>query len=169
MKHLFTRMLAALISLLAVCSIMTPVAFCADDSLVRSMDPSNEYEKYSDGWDEISELDIEVGKKTPRSEFEIVTGSYTVSHYSSKKELVWSATLTATFEYNGDKASCISVSITPKTYKSGWSVEKSWTEKSNNVGSGHAYFTKNIVGADVESGHAFLRITCDPKGNLRKG
>ena len=65
-------------------------------------------------------------------------------------EILWKATLTGTFSYNGVSASCTSASCTTTVYNS------SWSEKTN-----HAYPSGASAMAEVTMVQKFLFITVD--------
>ena len=94
------------------------------------------------------------------------TGTKGYKHYDSGNTLVWEASITATFTYNGTTASCTSVSKSTTIYNNSWRCTASSCSKSGATATGNFTFKHYVLGVPVKTINKTLTLTCDPNGNV---
>lgn len=95
-----------------------------------------------------------------------VTGSKVYTCYGSNDNVLWKATLTATFAYSGAWYTCTTANCNVTIYSSYWRV----AEK-NTVGTGSCAITdltmERVVSGEVqETISCRIKLNCDSNGNL---
>lgn len=190
MKHQVHRLIAMLITLLIVCSVLSPVAYCEnnsygsmvgrdsgketgdeekedgkEDELIEEGKPVTFGETstiFDTGWEETGEVTI---VETVQS----TSGSNTVTYktyktrYSSDNEKLWRVYLTATFEYNGTSAKCISSEISVEEYNNYEATYKT-SYYSGNTATATADFGYDMGIKVLYVGTTTVTITCDKYG-----
>ena len=90
-----------------------------------------------------------------------------VSYYSSTGKLLWTATLTAEFTYNGKTSVCDSVKTGYMIYDSDWKVISEGCEKSGNTATGHFTVRQYKLAVPLKTIEKSVTITCDKDGNIQ--
>lgn len=94
------------------------------------------------------------------------SGKKDYNHYSASGILQWTATLSATFSYNGSSSTCTSVnSLNATIYDSNWSLHSKSSSKSGNTAIGNVTMRySGLLGAkDIP---ITINFTCDKTGKL---
>jgi hypothetical protein len=86
--------------------------------------------------------------------------------YDSDDIELWSASITATFTYNGTTSSCTSVSKSTTIYKSSWKCTASSCSKSGATATGNFTFKRYVTLIPVQTVNKTLSLTCDKNGNI---
>ena len=212
MKHQVHRLIAMLITLLIVCSVLSPVAYCEnnsygsmvggypgketrdeekedgkEDKLIEEGKPVTFGETstvFDAGWEETGEVTIvetvqstsgsnTVTYKTYKTRYssdnESTSGSNTVTYktyktrYSSDNKKLWRVYLTATFEYNGTSAKCISSEISVEEYNNYEATYKTSYYRGNTA-TATADFGYDMGIKVLYVGTTTVTITCDKYG-----
>ncbi len=94
------------------------------------------------------------------------SGSKTVSKKNANGVVLWSATLTGTFTYDGSKATCTSSKINVSISASTWKVSNKSASKSGNKAIG-TFVMKQYLQSEVIAETPYtVTITCSPAGKL---
>ena len=107
-----------------------------------------------------------------RQMIQLLSGTKTVSktkyvnYYDSNGTLLWTVSLTASFTYNKQQATCTYVSRHSEVYDRDWSVVSSRTEKSGNTATGYFTVRQTKLGVPLKTIERTLTLTCDPNGNV---
>ena len=134
----------------------TMVAFSVDECNI-------EYEFFEDG----SYAVIVIQKETPLlAKSGSVTETKTYKYYDNNHSLDWTASITASFTYNGVMASCTSVSKSTTIYDTSWKCTASSCSKSGATATGSFTFKYYLLGVPVKTINKTLTLTCDPNGNI---
>lgn len=134
----------------------TMVAFSVDECNI-------EYEFFEDG----SYAVIVIQKETPLlAKSGSVTETKTYKYYDNNHSLDWTASITASFTYNGVTASCTSVSKSTTIYDTSWKCTASSCSKSGATATGSFTFKYYLLGVPVKTINKTLTLTCDPNGNI---
>lgn len=94
------------------------------------------------------------------------TGRRTLNYYNSDNEVLWKATLTATFTYTGSSATCTSASITYSVNDSSWQIISATASKSGNTATGNVIAKHYFVGIPIKTVNEAFYITCSATGTL---
>ncbi len=90
-----------------------------------------------------------------------------VSYYSSEGKLLWMATLTAEFTYNGKASVCDSVKTGCTIYDSDWKVISEECEKNASTATGHFTVRQYKLAVPLKTIEKSITITCDKDGNVK--
>ena len=150
MKKLVTLILTALMSL----SLLPVQAFAADSNVIY----------YDDG--SYAVVTIEIDQQTLTRASTIKAGTVAYNRYSTAGTLEWTASMKASFSYNGSTSTCISVNIPVVTiYNDNWSVVSQTSSKSGNTATANITMgLKQIIGTSKVP--ITLTLSCDKYGNL---
>ena len=96
-----------------------------------------------------------------------VTKTKYVNYYDSNGTLLWTASLTATFTYNRQQATCTSATCHSVTYDRDWSVAFSHVEKEGNSATVRFTARQTKLGVPLKTIERTLTLTCDTKGNVQ--
>ena len=105
-----------------------------------------------------------------RQMIQLLAGTRTVSktkyvnYYDSNGTLLWTVSLTADFTYNGQQATCTSVSRHSEVYDRDWSIVSSRTEKSGNTATGYFTVRQTKLGVTLKTIERTITLTCDADG-----
>ena len=152
MKRLLSFGLAVLVML----SAFSFVSFAADETIMS-------VESFSDG---------SYGITSTKTVFALfaakgtVTKTKTYKFYDTSNNLDWTASITATFSYNGTTASCTDVSKSTTIYDSAWKCTSSSCSKSGATATGNFTFKRYVLLVPVQTVNKTLTLTCDPNGNV---
>ncbi len=94
------------------------------------------------------------------------TRTKTAKHYNSNDELEWTASITATFTYNGATASCTSVSKATTIYDNSWRCTASSCSKSGATATGNFTFKHYVLQIPNQTINQLITMTCDKNGNI---
>lgn len=113
------------------------------------------------------------GSQLLEGQFVIVTqkrGSLTAQkpyyHCNSSGTVLWTATVTGTFTYNGSTSSCISASYSTQVYNSSWSEQSGTAYPSGNTAIADVVMMRKLLFIVVETVPVTVPLTCDKNGNL---
>ena len=150
MKKLVTLILTALMIL----SLLPVQAFAADSNVIY----------YDDG--SYAVVTIEIDQQTLTRASTIKAGTVAYNRYSTAGTLEWTASMKASFSYNGSTSTCISVNIPVVTiYNDNWSVVSQTSSKSGNTATANITMgLKQIIGTSKVP--ITLTLSCDKYGNL---
>ncbi len=96
-----------------------------------------------------------------------VTETKYVSYYGSDGVLIWIATVTADFTYNGKSSVCDSVKTGYAIYDSDWSVLSRDCSKSANNATAYFKFRQNKLGVPLKVIEKTVTMFCDKDGNIK--
>ncbi len=188
MKRHVSRLFAILLSLLTVCSVLTPVAFCEDFndySRDRDSSESDIASRNSNGtltpgeatsqpdeyYHEISKIAVSeptTGYENPK--IKTITARVTDNLRAKDGTLLWSVTLYATFSYDekSNYSKCTSAYNSINVYGSSWSREGTSVTKNGCTATSSVNFSYNNAGASMSSSHtnSYLTLTCSPSGKV---
>lgn len=94
------------------------------------------------------------------------TGRRTLNYYNSDNEVLWSATLTATFTYTGTSATCTSTNITHNINDSSWNIISATSSRSGNTATGNVIAKHYFAGIPIKTVEETFSITCSATGVL---
>lgn len=94
------------------------------------------------------------------------SGSKTYTHYNSSGTLLWSATLTAAFSYNGSTASCTSANCTVSISNNAWVVISKSCTRSGNTATANVTMGRQAAGITIQIIPITITLSCDANGNL---
>lgn len=87
-------------------------------------------------------------------------------YYDSNGAIVWTASITASFTYNGTTASCTTVSKSQTIYNNSWKCTSSSCYKSGATATGDFTFKHYVLGIPNKTINRTLTLTCDKNGNI---
>ncbi len=96
-----------------------------------------------------------------------VTETKYVSYFSSQGELLWTATVTADFTYNGKSAVCDSVRTGLMIYDSDWTALSKETSKSAGTATACFRLRQSKLGVPLKTIEKTVSISCDKDGNIK--
>lgn len=96
-----------------------------------------------------------------------VTETKYVSYYSSDGELLWIASLTAEFTYNGKSSLCESVKTGCNIYDSDWTLVSKECSKDGNTATAHFKVRQHKLGVPLKVIEKTVTVTCDKDGNIK--
>ncbi len=96
-----------------------------------------------------------------------VTETKYVSYYSSEGKLLWMATLTAGFTYNGKSAVCDSAKAGCNIYDSDWRLVSKDCAKNENTATANFTVKQHKLAVPLKTIEKSLTITCDKDGNIK--
>lgn len=88
----------------------------------------------------------------------------TTTHYSSKSEKEWDVTVTGTFTYTGNSATCTNSTVSYKIYDSNWKVTSSVASKSGRTATGKFTLKRYVLGIPTKTVNETLTLTCSNTG-----
>ena len=94
------------------------------------------------------------------------SGSKTYTHYNSSGVQLWSATLTASFSYNGITASCTSANCSVSISNNAWVVISKSCTKSGNTATANVTMGRQAAGVTIQIIPITITLSCDANGNL---
>lgn len=155
-------------AILTLALLLASVAFTPDMTVkaATATIPVNEtttYEYFEDGSYYMTTITILPSIERSST---IITVQKTGGYLNSENEVLWSATLTGKFTYNGSSSSCTDSSISTTFNSSAWKLSSSSASKSGSTASGSATAKCYFVGVAVGSKTVSLTINCDKNGNL---
>ena len=109
---------------------------------------------------------IESVPKVIQTRSYVITSHKTVYHRDSSDNLLWSATLTGTFTYNGSSSSCTAASCSTSINDSAWSQKTLSTYTSGSSANADVTMVKKILFVTVETVNVLVTLTCDKDGHL---
>ena len=134
----------------------TMVAFSVDECNI-------EYEFFEDG----SYAVIVIQKETPLlAKSGSVTETKTYKYYDNNHNLDWTASITASFTYNGTTAICTYVSKSTPIKDSSWRCTAASCNKSGATATGSFTFKNYVLGVPVKTINKTLTLTCSPNGTI---
>lgn len=147
------RVICILLLVLMVVSILPVGAFAAET------EESITY--FSDGSYLIRSIDCGFGVERSKK-----SGSSVYSYYGNNGDLEWTATLSATFTYDGSSATCTSSSCSVSISNSAWHLVSKSADKSGNTATGTVSMERKMLGITTGSKTINLSLSCDADGNL---
>lgn len=96
----------------------------------------------------------------------IKSGSKTFSYYDDSGALKWTATLTASFTYDGSTSSCTSANCTVTIYDSDWYVISNNSGYTGNTATANVTMRRRYLGVTVKTVPVTITLSCDANGNL---
>lgn len=109
---------------------------------------------------------IESVPKVIQTRSNVITSHKTVYHRDSSGNLLWSATLTGTFTYNGSSSSCTAASCTTSINSSAWSQKSVNAYTSGASAYADVTMVRKILLITVETVNVLVTLTCDKDGHL---
>lgn len=88
-----------------------------------------------------------------------------ISHYESEK-LVWTVTITGTFNYDGKTATCTKASASSKIYNDSWKVTAANASRSGAKATGTFTVKKYLLGIPIKTVNKTVTLTCSKDGNF---
>lgn len=150
MKKLFS-----LIAVITILFTMSSVAFATNDA-------SDSIEYFSDGSYIIITLNTENSISTYATNTK--TGTKDATYYDSDGNILWKATLRATFTYTGSSATCTNAEVVYSTYNTAWKNTSKSATKSGNTATGNVTFKRYVLGIPVETIDKTITMTCSASG-----
>ncbi len=114
-----------------------------------------------DGGYIIVEIDSEVNVSRATTS---KTKNYT--RYSENGDMVWKASLTGSFTYDGRYATCTSSSCSVTVYDSAWYTISKTTWTDANFAKGTVEMGRKVLGITTKTETLNLSMTCDRYGNV---
>ena len=96
----------------------------------------------------------------------ITTGTKGYKHYDSNDNLVWEASITASFTYNGTTATCIDVSKSITVYDSSWKCKTADCSKDGETAMGSFTMKRHRFLKPSQNQSCSFTLTCDKNGNI---
>lgn len=96
----------------------------------------------------------------------VKTGSKTYSFYDDTGALKWTASLTATFFYNGSTSSCTSANCNVTINDSHWYVISNSSSYSGNTATANVTMGRKLLGVTVRTIPITMTLSCDANGHL---
>ncbi|MBQ6931143.1 MAG: hypothetical protein IJN38_03355 [Clostridia bacterium] len=90
----------------------------------------------------------------------------TATHTDSNGNVLWKATLKATFTYTGSSATCTNSNITYTISDSSWKITEATATKSGNKATGNVTAKKYVLGIPFKTVEETITITCSANGTL---
>ena len=95
-----------------------------------------------------------------------ITRTKSTGYYDSNGDAYWTASITATFTYNGTTSSCTTVSESKTIYNSSWRCTAANCYKSGATATGDFTFKRYASLIPVQTINRTLTLTCDKNGNV---
>ena len=95
-----------------------------------------------------------------------VTAQKAYHHRNSDGNILWTATVTGTFTYNGSTSACTSASYNIQVYNSSWSEQSGSAYPSGNSAIADVVMARKLLFIVVETVPVTITLTCDKSGNL---
>ena len=95
-----------------------------------------------------------------------VTAHKPYYHRNSSGTILWTATVTGTFTYNGTTASCTNASYSTEVNASTWSEQSGTAYPSGNTAIADVVMMRKLLFIVVETVPVTIPLTCDKNGNL---
>ena len=95
-----------------------------------------------------------------------VTAQRAYHHRNSSGTILWTATVTGTFTYNGSTSSCTSASYSTQVNNSTWSEQSGNAYPSGNTAIADVVMMRKLLFIVVETVPVTVSLTCDKNGNL---
>jgi len=95
-----------------------------------------------------------------------VTAHKPYYHCNSSGSLLWTATVTGTFTYNGSTSSCTNASYDTQISNSSWSEQSGTAYPSGNSAIADVVMARRLLFIVVETVPVTITLTCDKNGNL---
>lgn len=96
----------------------------------------------------------------------IKDGNKTITYYNANNEMMWMATLSATFNYTGSSSTCTIANISYSTYDSNWEITSATATKSANKAIGNITAKHYFLGITTKTVERTLTLTCSADGTL---
>ena len=110
-------------------------------------------------------MEVTIGEASTRAT-NTKTGYKKYTFRNNKDEILWEATLSATFTYNGTSSSCTSGSCSVSISNNNWYVVSNSTTRSGNTATTHLTMGKKFLGITIDKPEYTITLTCDKNGNL---
>lgn len=95
-----------------------------------------------------------------------VTAQKAYHHRNSAGTILWTATVTGTFSYNGSTSSCTNASYDTQINNSSWSEQSGNAYPSGNSAIADVVMARKLLFIVVETVPVTITLTCDKNGNL---
>lgn len=95
-----------------------------------------------------------------------LTGQTTYRFRDSNGVILWTATLTGTFAYNGSTATCTAASCETSVQQGNWHETYNHAYPSGNTAQADITMVRKVLFITVQTETAHLVLTCDANGNL---
>lgn len=89
-----------------------------------------------------------------------------LTYYNSSDEVLWKATLSASFTYNGTTSTCTSANCSVTVNDSAWYVVSKSASYSGNTATANLTMGKKFLGITIDKPEYTITLTCDKDGNL---
>lgn len=96
----------------------------------------------------------------------IRNGSKTYTYYNSSGVAEWSATLNASFTYDGSTATCTAANCQVTIYDNAWYVISNSSGYSGNTATANVSVGYRVLGVSVGTKSITITLSCDANGNL---
>lgn len=146
------RVICVFLVALMVVAVLPVGAFAAE---------TEEITYFSDGSYVIRSIDRSFGLERSRK-----SGSSVYRYYGNNGDLEWTATLSATFTYDGSSATCTSSSCSVSVSNSAWYVISKSSDESGNTATGTVTMGYKTLGITTNKKTIDLILSCDADGNL---
>lgn len=103
---------------------------------------------------------------TRAAEFKEKTAAKTNTYKTSKGEVMWSVTITATFQYNGTNSGCLTAKATSKSYNSNWKTSDERVSVNGASATGYATGRRYLESKVVETVTKSVGISCSKDGTI---
>lgn len=161
MKKIISTILAFALFITAL--VVIPDSTAKADTISFPVNETTTYEYFEDGSYYMTTLVILPSTERTTTN---ITVQKTGGYLNSDNEVIWSATLTGKFTYNGSTSSCTDASISTYFNSTVWKLTSSSASKSGSTASGTATAKAYYLGVPVATKSVSLSITCDKDGNL---
>lgn len=159
MKRFFSLFLSALLILSTF-----SVTVYADGSGQTNISSADEVERIvlNDG----SYFEITIADFSAKATQNVKVGAKTCTHKSADGRVLWTATLTARFTYDGITATCTNAVMNVSISHSSWYLISKSTSKSGNKATGTVSMGYRVSGVTAQTITRTITLTCDKNGNL---
>lgn len=108
-------------------------------------------------------IELNTGSQLTRGN---ISGNKTYTYYDGANDIMWEATVTGNFTYDGRYASCTSSRCTVTVYDSAWSTisKTAWVDE--NIAKATVEMARKMLGVTVKQVTYNLSLVCDRYGNL---
>lgn len=129
--------------------------------MATSSDIATEVIHFDDG----SYIEVSIVSSPARSIFSR-NGYKKYTYYDSNNNISWEATLSATYIYTGESATCTTTSCAVTVYDNQWYEISKSTARSGNVATMQLTMGRKFLGVTVDKPAYTITLTCDKDGNL---
>lgn len=111
-------------------------------------------------------LKTEDGGQSNARATETVVATRTYSYYNSSDELLWEASLTASFAFNGFTSVCGLSSVSATSYHSSWYKISATASHVGHTATANVTMGYKLLGIKLNEMDCTITISCDANGNI---